>query len=497
MVSVDEIPTELWQEIVQVLLPPKRRVFMTKEERQTLLKLNRTNRRFHDLVRPHIFADFEFYPYSFISHSFNRSDEDLIIPLSPHWMHLQRLEFWASEDIAPFVRNCAVLPPLEFHDPLSSPPDPKDPYILSKAFYELLPRFTNLEYFAAFTLHFTNVAITNLCLLPKLQSVTLDRCMVVQGETLHPHGGAPGALSKLKLDFFRFGNSDRSLEEWWIRTLCPDTLRSLHLDVSGVRFTSSFINSQPSNPPCFPNVRNLRIALGSYNASPLAKFPGVRNLAVVADGVILGGMNLDALHTKYCPSLETYSGPAAILLALHIGALEQLTIEDCEPADFLAKMRAVDAKPTGVKYLRIAFKGYLSSLHELTDIFSNVVYLRVAIEGRPRISTASEDDPRKAMAFFESLPFSLPRKLSRLAIDWKFRDSEVVELPDFKKVKDDILAQRLRLKTLWINCGRSAFLWSKNPQRTAWGGPEFAADIIPRFEMFFRGHWSPPDSANE
>ncbi|KAF7346594.1 hypothetical protein MSAN_01887600 [Mycena sanguinolenta] len=366
---MDSIPTELWQEIVQVFLPPKKRVFLTKEERQTLLNLNRTNRRFHDLVRPHIFADLEFHPYSFTSYSYDRSDEDLIIPLSPHWLHLQRLAFWASEDIAPLVRNCAVLPPLEFHDPLSGLPDTKDPYILLKPFYELLPRFVNLEYFAAFTLHFTNIAITNLCLLPKLHSVAIDRCMAVRGESLHAQRESPDAPSMLELDFFRFGNSDRSLEEWWLRTLCPDTLRTLHLDVSRVRYASSFIDSQLSIPPCFPNVRNLRITLGSYNVSPLGKFPGVRNLVVIGSGVIPGGMNLDNLgHTKYCPSLETYCGPAAILPSLHIDALEQLTVEDCEPGDFLAKMRTVNSKPTNVKYLRISFKGYLSSLRGLTDV---------------------------------------------------------------------------------------------------------------------------------
>ncbi|KAF7348431.1 hypothetical protein MSAN_01797500 [Mycena sanguinolenta] len=78
------------------------------------------------------------------------------------------------------------------------------------------------------------------------------------------------------------------------------------------------------------------------------------------------------------------------------------------------------------------------------------------------------------------------------------RDSEVAGLPDFKKMKDDVLRQCPKLKTLWVNCGRSAFLWSEKPdgtQNTAWGGPEFAADIIPRFEMFFYGRWSPPDSS--
>jgi len=100
-----------------------------------------------------------------------------------------------------------------------------------------------------------------------------------------------------------------------------------------------------------------------------------------------------------------------------------------------------------------------------------------------------------AISFFETLPSSLPHKIVKLAIDWKFEEP-VVDLPDMKKLKDDILAQRPTLKTLWVHCSHSAFVWGEMPdgkQSMAMGGPDFAANILPSFEMFFYGFWRAPD----
>ncbi|KAF8171937.1 hypothetical protein K438DRAFT_185193 [Mycena galopus ATCC 62051] len=382
MVSGNQIPTELWDEAIGFLSP--------EEDRETLQHVNLINRRFHHLARPRLFADFEFYPYSVVNDSYGMIAEALILPLYFERFR-KRLEFWASEDIAPLVRNCTVQP-LEFEE-LERPRPPGDPYSLLNSFYEFLPRFVNLELFAAFTLHFTGTAMANLRLLTKLRALSVDMCTTVEGETLD-------TASKLKLHTFRFANCD-NLEEWWLRAICPDTLRNLGLDLSGMHYQGYFHDLQP-HVPCFPNVQVLDIAVGrpmaSCHVNALAKFPGVKDLALIKWRQMPGlAVDFSELSdTQYCPLLERYFGPVAVLPFLPVPTLTNMTVEPCEPVDFLAKMHAVQSKHTSVRYLRVTLMGYLTSLRDLTDIFPNVTILRTTIEGRPWISTAPEDDPQKA-----------------------------------------------------------------------------------------------------
>ncbi|KAJ7928107.1 hypothetical protein B0H13DRAFT_1969421, partial [Mycena leptocephala] len=186
MKSGDEIPTEILDEILEH--------FSARGNCETLQHLNLVNRRFHHLARQRLFTYLTFHPYSVAVDSYGMSAADLILPLDPTPEHLrQRLEFWASEDIAPCVREC-IVQPLEFEESKRESPAGEDPYILLKAFYEFLPRFINLEVFNAFTLHFTTIAMTNLRLLPKLTAMNIDMCSVAEGETLDLD-----APSKLKL----------------------------------------------------------------------------------------------------------------------------------------------------------------------------------------------------------------------------------------------------------------------------------------------------------
>ncbi|KAF7365003.1 F-box domain-containing protein [Mycena venus] len=481
-----EIATELWDEIVGFL--------STEDDRQTLQHLNLINRRFHHVARPRLFADFKFHPYSVASDSYGMSAEHLLLPLHPYPQRLrQRLEFWASEDIASLVRDCTVQP-LEFEESERAHPPGEDPYALLKAFYEFLPRFVNLKSFDAFTLHFTNLGIANLCLLPKLRTMSVDMCTVAEGETLD-------TPSKLKLETFRFANSDE-LEEWWLRGICPDSLHTLGLDLSGVYDQRFFYDLQPSIPT-FHNVRSLELALGrhpaSHHVATLSRFPGLKELALPRWGGMPGiAINLEELgDAKYCPLLERYYGPAAVLPFLPLSTLTNVTVEPCEPHGFLAKIRSV-VEPQSTSrmwYLSVSFVGYLPSLRDLSDLFLNLTILRVTISGRPWFYAGPEtDDSQVAVSFFESLPSSLPQQIVKLAINWRFKAPVV--LPDMKQLKDDILAQRPTLKTLWIHCVHSAFVWSEMPDGNpsmAMGGPEFADSILPAFEMFFSGFWRSPD----
>ncbi|KAJ7625354.1 hypothetical protein DFH06DRAFT_743487 [Mycena polygramma] len=204
--------------------------------------------------------------------------------------------------------------------------------------------------------------------------------------------------------------------------------------------------------------------------------------------------------TKFCPLLERYYGPCVVLPFLSFSAMTNLTLEACEPDEFLANMRSIGSKCTQLWYIKLSFMGYLSSLRDITDLFSEseVKILQVAVEPRSWMSAGPPDDPQMAVRFFESLPFSLPQHITKLAIDWEF--GEPVDLPDMNKLKDDIVAQRPTLKTLWIHCGQSAFVWGEMPdgkESIASGGPAFAANIRGGFDIFFYGLWRSPAFEDE
>ncbi|KAJ6462030.1 hypothetical protein C8R47DRAFT_1225657 [Mycena vitilis] len=560
MVFGDRIATEVWDGIVSF--------YSSKEDRQTLQHLNLTNRRFHLLSRPRLFADFAFHPYSVRADRYGMSAGHLILPTDPNPERLrQRLEFWASEGIAPYVRTCAVQP-LEFEGVERVAPPDEDPYALLKRFYELLPRFVNLESLEAFTLHVTNLAIANLFRLPKLASLSIDMCVLAEGETpdLDPS-------PKLKLKTLTFANCD-DLEEWCFHVGCPEALTALGLTakrktidtspfqrsiraelgpshnrciITAERLSSRtapwpamaprcmavsphFIREHLENIPCgdlgtirrvpwnvsgshnqeffedpsipcFPNVVTLDLATGRpvapRHVAFLSKFPGVKDVAlrVMPDW----HTNLRELEdTRFCPLLERYYGPCVVLPFLSFSAMTNLTVETCESDEFIANMRAIGSKCTKLWYAKLSFTGYLSSLRNITDLFSEseVKILRVAVG--PRSWIGPPDDPQTAVSFFESLPSSLPEHITKLAIDWEFR--EPVDLPDMKKLKDDILAQRPSLKTLWIHCGQSAFVWAEMPDGTesiASGGSDFAAIIRGGFDIFFYGSWRSPAFEDE
>ncbi|KAF8171947.1 hypothetical protein K438DRAFT_1772918 [Mycena galopus ATCC 62051] len=174
--------------------------------------------------------------------------------------------------------------------------------------------------------------------------------------------------------------------------------------------------------------------MASHHVSALAKFPGIEELTLkwsVLSGVFVDFGELG--DTKYCPLFKQYYGPVA---AFH------LDVEPCEPADFLAKMRA-ESKPISVRILR------------------------VTIAGRPWIYD-EPDDPEEVLV--------------KLAIDWKFKEPAKVALPDMKQLKGDILAERPTLKTLCIHCGHCVFVWGKMPDGQ---GSQFTANILPQFANFF------------
>ncbi|KAJ7784351.1 hypothetical protein B0H16DRAFT_1492211 [Mycena metata] len=470
----DRLATELWEGVFDHL----------REDKESLKTLNLTDQRFHALSRPRLFTDFTFHPYC--TGGYGMSIEDLYLPLNPTPERLhERLEFWASEEIAPLVREC-VIEPLEFEAPRRKRPEGEDPYTLLNAFFALLPRFVNLQGINAFTIHFTNASLATLSLLPKLTKVGVEMCSMVEDERPQP------LSSPLKLTTFTFGNNEDQ-EEWWYRALSPDTLQKLGLDLSQLQW--QYLFSEPPLPT-FPNVHTFYLAvgraMGPHHFRHLAKFPGIRNLHLARCIVFPGfAPNLDDLgDIKFCPVLENYKGPVALLPFLTLDTVKNLNIDPCEFDDFVGTMRRV-WKPNNLVTLEITFCHLLTSLTDLAELLPELEILRVIMHRR---NFPVEDDAGTATTFWGNLPSThLPPKLIKLAIDMEL--TQPAEAPDLPKVKDALFAARPTLKTLWIHSPYYAYACSVMPhgeQSVVAGGEDFAASALRNFDILFYGTWIGP-----
>ncbi|KAJ6498902.1 hypothetical protein C8R45DRAFT_821112, partial [Mycena sanguinolenta] len=91
MQSLHKIPTELWLDIFRRL------------PRDTIKALFLTSSIFKDVCRSFLFAHLDFHPYAI-------RDRKIVLPPSLEITRaLERLEFWASDDIAPHVRSCKII----------------------------------------------------------------------------------------------------------------------------------------------------------------------------------------------------------------------------------------------------------------------------------------------------------------------------------------------------------------------------------------------------
>ncbi|KAJ7677434.1 hypothetical protein B0H17DRAFT_1079159 [Mycena rosella] len=470
------VPAELLGEIVTY--------FSRDSDHETLQQLALTTRYFHLLSRPVLFRSFKFHPYSMGYDMPGLSNLLPILLASELDRARQRLEFWASEMIAPHVLVCDVAP-LTFEEIGPRLSAEEDPYILLAAFFQCLPRFTKLQCFVGIHVHFTRAAMANLCVLPNLRSVTIAEGTgtVSAGEL-----GLEVAPQSLKLDVFQFYNNEESQETWWFRALCPDTLHLLKLEMS-TRFYQIFFSGIHSSIPCFPNVHTLSIELGRLAAPlhliPLSKFPAVQCLdltGVYIRGYLPAFPELDG--PGYCPLLVDYTGPYHILPLLHFSNLRCLTIDICNLGNFLETICSI-SKPNNIELLDITLNNSVPSLGSLRDLLPDLKELLLTIVHYPYLSVAH--------LLLDDLPSSLPPNIIKLAIKWQFAEVLVPSLPE---LKDDIVSQRPTLKTLWIHCPGFVYVWAKMPDgehSTIIGGTKAAERLLLEFERLFYGYWRTQD----
>ncbi|KAJ7505947.1 hypothetical protein B0H11DRAFT_362563 [Mycena galericulata] len=434
------LPNELWLKIVEHL------------PRDELQGLCLTSHTFKSLSRPRLFSNFVFYPYVGRGHGLN-----LPVPAEVD-TDLQRLTFWASDEIAPLVRSCTIRP---WHDGEDYGPG-EAPYILLAAFFQHLGRFAGMERLHAMLIHFTQARLTALCR-SSVGDVTIDMCRL----------SAEGIdFSSLALNVSSFCYRDFQLEPQWISLLHPRYLRKLQLRnerPSELRFLGNKTDSLPSFS--LVEVLSLRMDTSqiSHHLSLLTKFPAVQALSLQPlDPNQHGGPLPEIQFSELFPVLREYTGTSeTVPMFLPLRTLERVTVDSrCNPERFVTRLRGVGS-PTNVSSLNAKFYGFAhDKLDTICVVFPALAELSINIWlfGPEQVSV-----PSTATSFFRMLTEkpTLPATLERLAICWDLRGHNAeppnCEIPALPALRDALLAGCPNLKCFWLDGHDYLLQWRRWP----------------------------------
>src|ERR1700691_5743729 len=182
---LQRIPNELWLKILGQI------------SRGDLANVSLTSRSFLPISRTLQFEAFAFHPYDIdystaIPLRLSQSDDDFAVTI-------QRLDFWASETIAPLVRQISVTPwqgraDGRHHISTDADRDHLARDRLVNAFFKQIRQFVHLQKLDFFLLDFTPSGLQLLCQLPFLQVLIIERCSISASAS----PSAPFKLSRLE-----------------------------------------------------------------------------------------------------------------------------------------------------------------------------------------------------------------------------------------------------------------------------------------------------------
>ncbi|KAJ7681085.1 hypothetical protein DFH06DRAFT_1405992 [Mycena polygramma] len=458
MGSHDPIPNELLLEILHHL---------PTYDRETLLNFSLACRALRCVSRPRIFAHFYFPVY--------RDGAALLLP-SPTGVDccLERLNFWCSPEIAPFVRSCEITRSQKSEWSFAT----YSPYILLDAVLKGLALFTRLQRLETSYIHFTPARVDTLRHLPTLSNLNVSWCTFVSGRY---------AISSSRLRVSSFEELKWHEDQLWIRMLHPDHLHTLR---------TTFHPRALDVIPSFPNLHTLDVTMHllmpEQNVAILNKFPALQVLKLRGKNLLTEAVSLSS--PPVLPALTEYYGPYQYLpIFLALDTLAHLTITCCTPSQFISCTQGVQPNITSISVeftvnvdfniFDIATFGTLvARLPELTDIrIRIVVHSRAALfEGKTR-NLQKQFGPDVVVrgqfgnsirtgfkvrvsgvqpsAFFSALPSvpALPHGLERLTISWDCNSLQDVHhvcaynIPDFAQLRDALRARCPELTSIYLH----------------------------------------------
>ncbi|KAF8188469.1 hypothetical protein K438DRAFT_2019268 [Mycena galopus ATCC 62051] len=461
----DRVPNELWLNTLKNLPPYPKSV---------ISNFSLTCRNFLHLSRPQMFCELRFTPHSL-------DLKGALLPPSAADVdrRLERLDFFSSSEIAPFVRDCHISV-WETYDKDNSSKQSLStdtPYILLEALFQRLVYFTGLQRFEAHHIHFTQAGVNNLCGLPNLSQLHLSDCPVAPGEHIEP---SPHALRLSEFYLFR-GSKLGQVDDYWFPMLQPDQLRVL---------TSNFALGRTAHAlPSFNNVHTLEAIMHSPTPAQyltiMSKFPAVRTLKLHGKGLQPDGV---APTVAVFPLLEEYYGPHEALPFFLATTLRRVQTECGGAEDLSIRIQGIQGRNMTSLNVKIgafnttAFNKIVELLPRLTQLlittgvsdldrmFTRMVYdprklpNDVVVDGRFGDEVRTGFKPSTFFVKLASVPF-LPPALERLAICWDCYDDEscfelsAYKVPDFPQLRDALVARCPGLTWLWLHGIYFRFEW--------------------------------------
>ncbi|KAJ7644688.1 hypothetical protein FB45DRAFT_298753 [Roridomyces roridus] len=482
MSSHERVPNELWLEIFQFL------------PRDYLKDVYSTDRKFSTASRALVFSHLVFYPYHL-----DEPLEYLALPGNDGvQLSLERLRFWSSDQIAPFVRECTIAPrrqrPGEAEPVRLNFTD--SPNILMTSFMDALANFTGLKKLSGRRVKFTQAGLAHLCRIPLLKEIVIDRCGIVPDEIVDT-ASLELRTTKLVYRSAVVANEDRNL---WLTIVHRGHLRQLEATGS-----ASAVSNTLADGATFPNVDKLRLVMNfstmTQNLVVLSKFPAVCALQLGGWGQIkYEPSEQPAIRAAdVLPLLREYHGPCTPLhLFLPKPTLIRLVIDGCGPEELTFQLRG--------EY------GHITTLHTTVhDLDRNTLSticrcLPALIELHVTVLAEIEDgeyedgiNPR-ATDFFSTFADTpdLPSTLQRLSISWEFEfESEDAEdapvastenIPDFLAMRDKLRERCPALGTLWLDGHDFMFRWRQLLDREEESYEDVEdEDLREGFEDFWEG----------
>ncbi|KAJ7691450.1 hypothetical protein B0H17DRAFT_1063188 [Mycena rosella] len=456
-----QVPNELWIEILGTLSP------------DTLKDISVTNRTFCRTIRRLLFAHFDFHPYGVGPHSTPILPSDVEVT-----RHLERLDFWTSDEIAPFVRSCTITPmrstgPAYPFDTVKASRSKKPaPYVLLEPFFERITCFTGLRRLKARGAHFTPVALANLRRMPSLTHLHIDHFEITAVESMD------FILQPLSLTRFSISHDVTREDglEHWVPLLNPEHLRELNI-MCNLRV----LGESTDVIPIFPRLHKLSLLLNlatmSRNLATMSKFPGVRVVTIEGWGEVDTWPDLRMQQPDSFPLLAEYIGTYKILPLFFCRAtLTRITITDATPEILIAQLQGLRTplNITSVTAYFHRFDGNFGSfdtavLGTLLDVLPRLTEFCLRITLELEDDDLEDDANPVATSFFEALADTpgLPPTLQHLALSWEFEyhdlESEptVKGPPDLPQLRDALVERCPGLQSLWFDGHDFLFQWRK------------------------------------
>ncbi|KAJ7644699.1 hypothetical protein FB45DRAFT_999654 [Roridomyces roridus] len=446
--SHERVPNELWIEIFG-LLP-----------RDSLKNVYSTAKKFTTASRALLFSHLVFHYY----YRREAPSRDVALPASDDIQSgLDRLAFWSSDEIAPFVRECTIgterqhLGEAEFID---------SPDILLASFMDALGRFTGLKKLFACRVKFTPVGLVHLCRIPLLTEIVIEGCEVVTDETVDT------TILELRTTKLVYRNSVVANDDrnFWLTIVHRGHLRELEATGS-----VSAVSNTLARGATFLNVDKLRLAMNfstmTQNLVVLSKFPAVCALQLGGWGQIeYEPSEQPAIRAVgVLPLLKEYRGASTPLhLFLPKPTLTRLVIDVGSPEELTFQLRGEYGHITTLHTTVHDLDRY--NLSTICRCLPALIELRVSVLAEIEDGEYS-DFNRRATDFFADLEDTpgLPPTLQRLAISWEFEfesdedeDTLVVlpeMIPDFFVMRDKLRERCPAPRTLWFDGYDFMFRW--------------------------------------